>query len=75
VNLPSRRNPFRPLTGLVLAASLLGIPATSAAAATAPLENRYCDSESGYDCLSYGYAPDYQSNYQPDHDHDRNHRY
>ncbi len=66
MNQTTHRFLFRPLTGLALAAALVGVPmATASSAATAsvphaaPMENRYCDSESGYDCLSYGYAPDY----------------
>jgi hypothetical protein len=72
VNRTTHRFLLRPLTGLALAAALVGVPmatassASSAASSVAtgsarqitPLENRYCDSESGFDCLSYGYPPD-----------------
>ena len=82
MNVATNRAFFRPLTGLALAAALLGVPVATAASAgattvssvrhSAPLENRYCDSESGYDCLSYGYAPDYQYDHGQDgYDHHR----
>jgi hypothetical protein len=76
VNQKTHRFLLRPLTGLAVAAALVGVPmATASSAATvsvphvAPMENRYCDSESGYDCLSYGYAPDSQADYTGGGDH------
>jgi hypothetical protein len=74
VNPTTHRLFLRPLVGLVLAAAAVAVPAASAGAAThssAPAENRYCDSESGYDCQSYGYGPDYQG----DPARDTHHRY
>jgi hypothetical protein len=75
VNQTTHRFLLRPLTGLALAAALVGVPMAAAASAApaftqhvTPLENRYCDSESGYDCLSYGYAPDSQADYTGDGD-------
>ncbi|HEX3829208.1 MAG TPA: hypothetical protein VHV82_18250 [Sporichthyaceae bacterium] len=65
----THRSLFRPAAHLALAACLLGVPLATASAGAAafaptqrgvPLENRYCDSDSGYDCTYAGYPPDYQ---------------
>jgi hypothetical protein len=66
--LATHRSLCRPATGLALAACLLGVPlATTSTAGAAgvpsaqrvvPLENRYCDSGSGYDCTYAGYPSD-----------------
>ena len=68
MNLATHRNLFRPAAGLALAACLLGVPLATASSAGAagvpsaqrvvPLENRYCDSDSGYGCTYAGYPAD-----------------
>jgi hypothetical protein len=82
MNLAIGSKVIRPLAGLALVAGLLGAPLATAASAArpaaptaVPAENPYCDYRSGYDCLSYGYPPDYDYGYPPDHGPYRHHHW
>lgn len=73
VNASVLRSFVRPLTGLAVVAALLGVPAATASAATAPhAENSYCDFDSGFGCAGYGYGSDDGWDYSS---HGGHHRY
>jgi hypothetical protein len=74
VNRSILRNLARPIGGLAMAATMVGVPSAAASAAevptvrtatVAPADNTYCDWDSGYGCAGYGYH-----GYPTDHDGD-----